>query len=121
MVRQHQDRSRGRLSADQTLAELHAGDMQLWLVVENLGFRGDETIKAAVLTDIKPYSSGLRVCTIWLVVGEAARSWIALRHEIEDWAREQGCRAVEIVGRVGWKRLLPDYEPYAVVYEKKLD
>ncbi len=120
MVKAYESRSHGRTSTDQALADLQAGEMQLWLVVEGMG-SGAETIKAAVLTDIKPYASGMKVCTIWLVVGEAARSWIALRNEIEDWARQEGCESVEIVGRKGWGRLLDDYEQISVVYEKRLD
>jgi hypothetical protein len=42
-------------------------------------------------------------------------------HEhIESWARTMGCYAIEIVGREGWQRVLPDYKRTAVVLEKPL-
>lgn len=39
---------------------------------------------------------------------------------IEAWMREKGCKYVELIGRRGWKKLLPDYHEHAVILVKEL-
>jgi hypothetical protein len=59
-------------------------------------------------------------CEIIAAAGADVRSWIHLLGPIEDYARAEGRKRMRIIGRQGWKRLLPDYKQQAVVLERKL-
>jgi hypothetical protein len=59
-------------------------------------------------------------CEIIAAAGEDVRSWIHLIGPIEDYAQAEGRKRMRIIGRQGWKRLLPDYKQQAVVLERKL-
>lgn len=42
------------------------------------------------------------------------------REHIEPFFTEQGCEYIKIVGRRGWKKVLPDYEERQVIFTKRL-
>lgn len=116
LVAKEEWRSGGRWFADDIYEDLQAGNFQLWLVLEDR-----RNIKAALITDIRPYPNGFRACIVLMVVGEEPRSWIPLKSVLEDWARKSGCEAIEAIGRKGWKRVLSsDWEMTGAFYEKRL-
>lgn len=84
-------------------AELRAGSAQLWIAT-------DGEPQAAVVTRLRPNRAGT-VCEIWLMGGRDRKGWLHFLGVIEAAARERGCIKVEIVGRRGWTRVLPDYRP----------
>jgi hypothetical protein len=89
-------------------------EAQVWGVQDARG-----NITGACITRVYETPNG-RFCTVFVAAGilmPALPEGIAL---IEDWARGLGCRAIEIIGRRGWQRVLPGYEPRAVVLEKNL-
>jgi len=59
-------------------------------------------------------------CEIIAASGTDIRSWVHLIGPIEDYARAEGRKRMRIIGRQGWKRLLPDYKQQAVVLERTL-
>ena len=65
-------RSGGRWSAAFLIEKISAGAMQLWLIIENI--EGAETIKAALVTDIRPYENGFKACHIVAVAGPKSRA-----------------------------------------------
>jgi hypothetical protein len=105
----------GRWTADFLRSQAESDKMQLWLVLEDR-----QNIMAALVTDTNPYANGLKTCMVVVVVGSNPRSWIPLRHVLEDWAKRSGCAWIEAIGRVGWKRIMPDWTPSAVFFEKAL-
>lgn len=104
-------RSRDFAEADVTEA-LAKGQANLWI-------GEDEAIRCAVVTRVHKTARG-RVCEIWLMGGKDRADWLHFIDEIEAMARANGCVAMEIVGRPGWRRVLPDYRLSAVVIEKVL-
>jgi len=118
LFRNSQWRSGGRWKADYLLDKILQEQMQLWLVIEKKN--GAESIKAALITDIRPYETGFKACHIIAVVGKEPRSWIGLRSVMEDWAKRSGCEAIETICRVGWKRFLPDWKQTHIFIEKRL-
>ena len=92
---------------------LKANEAQLWAF-------GDDPrgIVVTRLGKIGQTPSGL----IWLAAGESIEAFTYfLRTYIEPWFRSKGCRTVEIVGRRGWKKFLPDYsELPQVTFAKEL-
>lgn len=115
MFRAHEEKSGGHWTADWLFSSIKAGEQDLWVIV-----RGNEEIVAALVTDITPYRNGLRTCMVTIIVGSEPRSWIGLRTELEDWARNRGCDKIEMIGRIGWKRIIPDWKPTAIFFEKAL-
>ncbi len=61
-----------------------------------------------------------KVCTIIACGGRHMSRWLSAIAPIEQYAREQGCDVVRILGRKGWLRALKDYRAPKVVLEKKL-
>ncbi len=105
----------GYWTADYFYQELKAGSMVLWLVLEDR-----EKIKAALMIDTTPYPNGLKVATIVMVVGKESRSWIPLIETLKDWAMRSGFEKMDIVGRLAWKKLLPDFRQKYWIYELDL-
>lgn len=87
-----------------------SGTRQLWLREPGYGL--------AVVTEIVMYPAGRRL-TIFAAAGELEDGWQALLGNLEGWAREHGCKGVDIYGRKGWERLLPDYRLQQVVLSKE--
>lgn len=97
------------------LADLAEERRTLWLVIS-----GDFTITGAGITAIYDLADG-RMCKIEHFGGDdGRRGWIDQRAVIEQYARDQGCDRVMIEGRLGWQRVLTDYETTAVILEKRL-
>jgi hypothetical protein len=58
---------------------------------------------------------------LWIAAGEPLNEGLALfREHTEPWLKEKGCTFIEIVGRRGWGKVLPDYEETATVFVKEL-
>jgi hypothetical protein len=83
---------------EEVFADLIANRAQLW--------RGERS--AMVLQLIAPPP----VLHIWLAGGDLD-DLLAMRAGLEAWGRTQGCEAVTINGRNGWRRVLArfGYEP----------
>jgi hypothetical protein len=93
---------------------LHEGDAQLWCIVRD---RKPLAIAITVieLGDIK------KACTIWLCAGEDVEALTRMLHgHIEPWAVSLGCGCIKIVGRKGWRKLLPDFKTRYLILEKPL-
>lgn len=77
--------------------------------------------KAAVVTCIHELPQG-KSCTIWLAGGDLDEC-LEIEKTITEYAREQGCKVVEIHGRAGWARVLKDrgYQAPKVSLCKRID
>jgi hypothetical protein len=88
-----------------------AGSQLLWLAVDA------RTIYAAAVTALD-LVAGDKFCTIVACGGRDRARFLPLIAALEDFALAEGCRAVRILGRRGWARLLPDYRLTGIVLEK---
>lgn len=60
-----------------------------------------------------------RFAVVWIVAGTGIEFGLpAYREVIEPWLFNQGAEWIEVHGRKGWKRVLPDYQESAVVLRK---
>lgn len=77
--------------------------------------------KAAVVTCIHELPQG-KSCTIWLAGGDLDQC-LDIETKIVEYAREQGCKVVEIHGRPGWSRVLKErgYRAPKVTLCKRID
>lgn len=90
-------------------ADILAGRSLLWLAYDGL------IVHAAAVTEL---SGG--VCTIVACGGENLSQFLPLINDLEQFARDEKCKAVRIVGRRGWIRVLKNYRQKAVVIERPL-
>lgn len=90
-------------SVTDVLADLLIGKCQLWLATNN------KKIDGVVITVINDFPQSTS-CLIWLCAGNNSKKYIYLIKKIEDWAKEQGCQTISLEGRLGWKKLLRDYQ-----------
>ena len=74
---------------------------------------------SAMVTEIVGYPNGSH-CRIWLAGGEYEELRGLERDRVIPWARQRGCRRIELVGRKGWARRLKDYDEVAVVLAKEI-
>ena len=104
---------RGGEMTMQTLAEaLRDGRLVLWLAWSG-------RLEAAAVTEIADTIAG-RVCCIVACGGRDRANWLALRADLETYARRAGCARMRIYGRKGWTRVLPDYRATRIILEKEL-
>ena len=73
---------------------------------------------SAIVTEIVDYPQK-STCRIWLAGGNMDELMEAEK-QICQWAREQGCSGMEVVGRKGWERQLKEYTPASIILTKEL-
>jgi len=94
-------------------ADVRGANAYLWLAVE------DGAVLAAAVTKVTQEDGG-RLCTIVACGGRDWKKFGRLIAGLEAYARAEGCAAIEICGRPGWRRRLPDYRLAKVVIRKRL-
>ena len=95
-------------TTDEIRGHLIRGTAQLWLAVSG-------GLRAICITQICTYKR--KECNILVCAGDGARAWVHLLEQIGDWARAEGCEAMTLTGRKGWKKLLPHWRQSAVELE----
>lgn len=88
---------------DKTLSEIYHGirnkSFQLWAAWEHDG------IKAVLITQTYRLN-GEQICSLFILAGDDMRRWFHYLPTIEEWALSKGCKAMQLVGRKGWGRVL---------------
>jgi len=106
--------SRGRMGCFTDVeADVLHGNAYLWLAIE------DRTVLAAAVTKVTS-DENERLCTLVACAGHDWRRFGSLIDGLEDYARAEDCRAMEICGRPGWSRRLKDYRLVKAVIRKNL-
>lgn len=75
-----------------------------------------ERIHLALVTQVTPDG----VCTIVAFGGTGMKKFMRFLRQIEFYHRNIGCKAMRIIGRKGWSRVLPDYKFKAQIIERPL-
>lgn len=96
---------------------LMEGKGLLWVYIR------DEIIVAAATSSFQKGRQG-KTCRVVSVGGDSGGEGVAMWRrciaEIERYAKTQGCYKVVIDGRRGWIRVLADYDPKCVSFEKRI-
>jgi hypothetical protein len=85
----------------------------LWLAIES------GSVLAAAVTQVTQQNDH-RLCVIVACGGHDWKKFGGLIAGLEAYARAEGCRRMEIAGRPGWLRRLPDYRLAKIVIRKEL-
>lgn len=109
-------RSNGRFTPEAILAEIEAGNQQLWIVWDN----EKAEARAVGVSQLLAYPTGMKVADIIILTGEGRKDWKHVLASLEEWAKGQGCGISQVLARRGWARELPDYKMSHVLLEKRL-
>ena len=105
--------SEGELETGDILDLVTEGSMQLWIVAEN------KEIIAALVTQIITYPQK-RILRLVSLAGEDFNKFKHFLDIVESFAIQKGCTALELWGRKGWKKLLPEWNSEYIVYTKDI-
>ena len=97
---------------ERTERELFEGLQQLWLAWNGTSI---EAIAVTQLTTI----GDKKYCVIVACSGSKWR-FLQFLYDLEQFAKDEGCKAMRINGRKGWQRVLDDYKVKHVVFDKEL-
>ena len=103
----------GELEPDDFLEPLTHGDMQLWMVSDQ------SKLEAAMITQFVEYPQK-KILRIISLAGDDFEKIREFQTMVESFAIKTQCSALEMWGRKGWKKLLPDWKDSYVVYTKDL-
>lgn len=103
------------LNSEDVLQFLASGQWRLWVAIEN------GTVVAAMTVEFFYYPRD-KVCRVVTMGGERMVEWLTSDtiNTFEDWARQEGCSYIDVYGRRGWKKVLPNFEEKAVLLRKQL-
>jgi len=110
-VTQHTE---GEMEPDDFLEPLTHGEMQLWLAVDH------GSVHTAMVTQVVPYPQK-KVLRVIAIAGTEFKELHARFNDIvEAFAIRAGCSSMELWGRKGWKKLLPDWKDSYIVFTKDI-
>ena len=103
---------RCRNATEAEIARALCSDALLWVRVDGYASKG------AGVTRLFNGPLGL-TCDV-MVYGGPCDDWNTAFAPIEAYAKAEGCAAIRIEGREGWKRVFPDYELTSITLMKRL-
>jgi hypothetical protein len=100
---------------------LKEGKFQLWVLWDKKQSKAVDKYFGVVVTEIIKRKFG-KVCHIYIMTGKQRTKWQHLITKVEDFAKQEGCKIMELIARPGWQRVLNafDYKRTHVVLEKKI-
>jgi len=87
--------------ASQIYGSLRSGVSQLWM-----GVNDKDKIEMVVTTSFVNYPDSGKMCRIDTMGGKNLEDWMDYLKDIEEWAKLNGCIAMDIFGRKAWEKLL---------------
>ena len=102
-----------RFTPETVLQAVGGGSLQVFVA-----FKDDDTIKAAAVTCITLFGTGLKVCEILLLGGEERKSWLHFQDNVRRWAALEGCDRMVVHGRKGWAKDLSDWRVTGTTFER---
>jgi hypothetical protein len=100
---------------------LKKGKFQLWVLWDKKQSKAVDKYFGVVVTEIIKRKFG-KVCHIYIMTGKQRTKWQHLITKVEDFAKQEGCKMMELIARPGWQRVLDDYgyKRTHVVLEKQI-
>lgn len=111
-LQQALDGNDGLITAEHLYQKVRARDMQLWIAWA-------EGVKGAGITEIALYPNG-KVLRVLYASVEALSECLEWEPMLTSYAKDTGCEYIDIIGRLGWRKIFPDYEPKHLVLRKRI-
>lgn len=94
----------GEQSSLEELTEaLLADELDLWLILDQ-----EQRLVGAVTTGFLIYTDRAAMEIRTLSTALPRTEWMPLFDVLEAWAKAHNCTEIEMTGRVGWKKVLPE-------------
>jgi hypothetical protein len=87
---------------------LKEGKFQLWVLWDKNQKKTIDKYFGVVVTEIIKRKFG-KVCHIYIMTGKQRTKWQHLITKVEDFAKQEDCKMMELIARPGWQRVLDDY------------
>jgi hypothetical protein len=78
---------------------------QLWVLWDKKQSKAVDKYFGVVVTEIIKRKFG-KVCHIYIMTGKQRTKWQHLITKVEDFAKQEGCKMMELIARPGWQRVL---------------
>ena len=97
------------------------GKFQIWVIWDKNQKKTVDKYFGVVVTEIIKRKFG-KVCHIYIMTGKQRTKWQHLITKVEDFAKQEDCKMMELIARPGWQRVLDDYgyKRTHVVLEKQI-
>ena len=97
------------------------GKFQIWVLWDKNQKKTVDKYFGVVVTEIIKRKFG-KVCHIYIMTGKQRTKWQHLITKVEDFAKQEDCKMMELIARPGWQRVLDDYgyKRTHVVLEKQI-
>ena len=94
----------GTVTTSSVLHDCFAGRSSLWIIYDRL-----KRLVGAVVTRLVAINPEERVLEISQFAIDAPREeWVPLFDVLDEWAQRLDCAGIEMIGRRGWRKVLPD-------------
>jgi hypothetical protein len=100
------DASRGRFDMPSLYKDIKAGNQQLWVI-----FKDDDNLVCSLTTQFMYYPLRVNMSVPFIGSDDTSFSnsdWVDMMLVLMDFAKINGCSAVESVGRRAWARIFKD-------------
>lgn len=114
MLQRVVDQTEGELQPKDFLHNIVNKHMHLWIVIEK------QNIVIVVITQIINYPNKKILRIIALAGKNFKEAYNQFNSMIESFAIESGCSGLELWGRKGWKKMLPEWKSNYIVFTKNL-
>ena len=97
------------------------GKFQLWVLWDRKQKLTTNKYFGVVVTEIIKRKHG-KVCHVYIVTGRQMSKWQHLISRVEEFAKDEGCKMMELIARPGWQKVYNNhgYKRTHVVLEKQI-
>ena len=94
---------------------------QVWVIWDKNQKKTVDKYFGVVVTEIIKRKHG-KVCHVYIVTGRQMSKWQHLISRVEEFAKDEGCKMMELIARPGWQKVYNNhgYKRTHVVLEKQI-
>ena len=111
LIKKATDRDKGRTTPETFRQDIERDEAVLWVT---------DDLSLACITAIVTHPTGLKACVVQACGGEDMEKCKELCELLADYAKTIDCDLLEIYGREGWLRTLPNFTKDVVAMSREL-
>ena len=94
---------------------------RVWVIWDKKEKQASDKYFGVVVTEIIKRKHG-KVCHVYIVTGRQMSKWQHLISRVEEFAKDEGCKMVELIARPGWQKVYNNhgYKKTHIVLEKQI-
>jgi len=94
---------------------------QVWVIWDKKEKQTSDKYFGVVVTEIIKRKHG-KVCHVYIVTGRQMSKWQHLISRVEEFAKDEGCKMMELIARPGWQKVYNNYgyKKTHIVLEKQI-